>query len=421
MKKILAGLAACAMLALFGCGGGGGSTSSTVSGTASQGAALVAGTQVTLTDAKGVKKTATVGANGSYSIIVDGLTAPFILNAGTYYSFASTPGTTNINPLTNLCMQAALGTSTVSTSVPTNFTAAFTTVVSDLKSKIDALFPATVSTTQKDFLNGNIVIGSGVDHIFDSITITAPDASGNFSITVSGQQIITGASISGTVTITPNASAITSANNTLYPTVFSAAMLSGKTFVASNGNITTLNTDGTVTIIGPSVVATTGRTWAVTSSGQLILTNTGNGTETVTITAYNTITGIITVHISNSDGTTNTSTITPAIPFTTSMFSGKKFTISNGNTITFNADGTVTLVGSNVAATTGRTWSITASGKLILTNTGNGTQTVVLTAYNAANGVMTGYSYNSDGTTNTSTLTPASVFTASIFAGTLRL
>jgi hypothetical protein len=75
-------------LLVISCGGGGGggdssastttaATSTTVSGVASNGAAMT-GT-VYLKDSKGVEKNTIIGSGGSFSLSVDDLTAPFCL------------------------------------------------------------------------------------------------------------------------------------------------------------------------------------------------------------------------------------------------------------------------------------------------------------------------------------------------------
>lgn len=93
---------------IAGCGGGGGGGSaSTVSGVASAGAPLT-GT-VYLKDAKGVERSTQISANGEYAIDVSGLTAPYILKSGSYYSFASGAGATNVNPLSHASIVIALG------------------------------------------------------------------------------------------------------------------------------------------------------------------------------------------------------------------------------------------------------------------------------------------------------------------------
>jgi hypothetical protein len=81
----------------------------TVSGTAATGAP-VAGATVTLKDAAGKSQTATTGADGSFQVIVNGLTAPFLLSVGsagpTLYSYAGQSGTANLNPYTSVALQS---------------------------------------------------------------------------------------------------------------------------------------------------------------------------------------------------------------------------------------------------------------------------------------------------------------------------
>jgi hypothetical protein len=88
----------------------------TVNGTAANGAP-VAGATVTLKDAAGKSLTATTGADGSFHVIVNGLTPPFLLSVGgagtTLYSYAGQSGTANLNPYTSVALQsyyAAQGT-----------------------------------------------------------------------------------------------------------------------------------------------------------------------------------------------------------------------------------------------------------------------------------------------------------------------
>ncbi|MBY0579721.1 MAG: carboxypeptidase-like regulatory domain-containing protein [Burkholderiales bacterium] len=85
-KKLVLASAIAGMVTIYGCGGGGGGAatpatpagSATISGVAATGAPF-ANAAVTLTDAAGVVKTATTGADGSYTIDVTGLTAPFVI------------------------------------------------------------------------------------------------------------------------------------------------------------------------------------------------------------------------------------------------------------------------------------------------------------------------------------------------------
>jgi uncharacterized repeat protein (TIGR04052 family) len=116
-----AGLVAVTLVA---CGGGGGSDTVTVtpalSGTAAVGAAIVGGT-VSAKCVSGTPETGkTTGADGSYSIALNGATAPCILevssgtisgvaNSQKLHGFATASGTVNITPLTEMALAHALG------------------------------------------------------------------------------------------------------------------------------------------------------------------------------------------------------------------------------------------------------------------------------------------------------------------------
>lgn len=284
MKRIITGMLVVVSLGLTGCGGGSGSgpTSSTVSGTVSQGAALPAGTVVTLKDAKGVAKTTSItGDGGSYRIVVDGLTAPYVLHAGGYYSLAPSPGITNINPLTHLSMQLALGSPTISdtTVIPANLQTLLTAVVTDLKAKTNLLYPVLITDTQKDYLNGNITIDAGVDKILSLLTITPPDASGNFSVSVGGQQILSGTRSNGVAIISADAAAISSVKNAIFqPSVTGMNPAAGKpgTTVTITGTNFSGNTAGntvkfnrilaTVTAASPTSLTVTVPAGAITGA-----------------------------------------------------------------------------------------------------------------------------------------------------------
>ena len=277
MKKLCTVLMLFSMAMLFGCDIGptapGAVTVSggpSVSGTASEGNALPVGTTVTLTDANKTQVTALVGDNGTYSIPLTGLSAPYLLDAGPYYSFASGPGTTDINPLTTLCMEIALGTPTIANdkiTLPANFATAFTSAAHQLNTALSQQYSANVPATQQDFLNGTLTVGSGVDALFGSLSITPPDASGAFSAAIGTQRVFTGTRSGSTITVTP---------------MFTAATLNGKTFAVaypgSGKNLTkTFNADGTMT--------NSPGTWSINSSGQLVLLNVTPGqTSTLTLT-----------------------------------------------------------------------------------------------------------------------------------------
>jgi hypothetical protein len=379
----------------------------TVSGTASQGTALPSGTVVTLTDATGITATTTVGTNGTFTFQVTGLKAPYLLNAGSYYSLALASGTTDINPLTNLVMQAALGTSTItsSTVLPAGFQTTFTNTANQLKTALSGLYPSSVPLTQTDFLNGNISIGSGVDLVFASTIISPPNSSGNFSITVSGQPIITGNTSSGNVTLTPNNSAISSAGNTLYPDI----TVSGQV---------TLNGAG-LSGVSVTLTGTGSSTVQSNSSGSFTFTYVQNGSYTLSaLMAGYTMSASqqVTVSGTNVSGITFTATAasTPSSNvFTTAMISGKTFIIalSNGQTNIgiCNPNGTV----ENSSAT----WSINSSGQLVVqgyasSNNPNDVGTFTLNSISGSviyfTVVQTGASDPSEDISMTGTATPLS-------------
>jgi phosphatidylethanolamine-binding protein (PEBP) family uncharacterized protein len=185
--KILWGIILVLMsLLVAGCGGSGGDNSSasapkTVTGVASGGAAMT-GT-VYLKDSKGVEKNTVIGVGGSFTIVVDDLTAPFLLkavsadNATTLYSFSPSNAPVNINPFTSVAVAAAAGTADLDTLYKTTYVSQYDSIksgfseqVSALKNQLGALFTK-FNVIDTDFLNGNIEIGKGVDAVFDNITV----------------------------------------------------------------------------------------------------------------------------------------------------------------------------------------------------------------------------------------------------------
>jgi len=376
---------------MCGCGGGGSGTPapSVVSGTVSQGAPLPVGTKVNLKDAVGKTATTDVGANGFYSITVDGLTAPFIMNAGGFYSFAGGPGVTNINPFTHLSMQIALGIAVIdgTTMIPTGFQTQFAAAVANLKAKTDALYPTTIAATQKDFLSGNITIAAGCDKVFDSITITVPDASGNFTVTVSGMQVISGSRSNGVTTLAPNAANIATVTNIVFPVPgsakFTSAMVSGKSFtwtILGNGDTGTavVNANGTMTRT-KNGAAMASATWSINAQGVMTVVTASIGEVDVFVLTSSTPTSFTAVDgwangIDNTSGT-NTMTFTvaggtataPTGGITAVMFSGKNFTFVSNDGVsgdvpsngiaTFNANGTYSATVSGQTPMTG-TWTV---------------------------------------------------------------
>jgi len=188
-------ISAVALATLAACGGGGGSdtpattTQSTVSGTVATGAA-VSGT-VYIKDAAGAIRSASIAADGSYTIDVTGLQAPLLLKAvGTVNGKAVTllapvtadnlNGTVNITPLSDLIVANLAGkaaaelfdAANADLSNAVNATA-LRNALADLKAKLAPLL-AVNNLSNADFLNSPFTANShtGVDGLLDQLTVT---------------------------------------------------------------------------------------------------------------------------------------------------------------------------------------------------------------------------------------------------------
>ena len=205
-KTLVGIILALGLLLVAGCGGGGdgdsatgsvatttGAVASTVSGTASNGAAMT-GT-VYLKDASGAERSVAIGSGGSYSIAVDGLGTPFLLKAVssdgslTRFSFTASTGTVNINPFTHVAVAGVAGTADLDAFYKSNYinqhavmSAGFKDYVASLKTNLATLF-ANYGVTDTDFLNGGIQIGKGVDAIFDYVKLSANASANTITLT----------------------------------------------------------------------------------------------------------------------------------------------------------------------------------------------------------------------------------------------
>jgi hypothetical protein len=98
-------------------GGGGGVSSQVVSGVAATGAPLAGEVKIKDSSTPAREKTTVIGSDGFFALDVTDMKGPFILRATgradgaahTLYSFADSPGTANINPLTNAAVASAAG------------------------------------------------------------------------------------------------------------------------------------------------------------------------------------------------------------------------------------------------------------------------------------------------------------------------
>ena len=112
-------------LFLSACGGSGGSpdpsapsTANVLQGIAATGGPLSGTLSVSDCSFPNRSTSATINQDGTFSVSTAGMSPPFLIRATgttasgatlTLYSFASSPGTININPLTNLLVAAAAG------------------------------------------------------------------------------------------------------------------------------------------------------------------------------------------------------------------------------------------------------------------------------------------------------------------------
>ena len=186
---------------IAGCGGGSGGSgagvsSQTVSGVAATGAPLVG--QVTLRDSSSVRKDkVTVIANdGSFSIDVSDMQAPFLLKATgtvdgvsrTLFSFADKPGTANINPLSSVALANAAGVDDPATvfdkpdpATLEKINSAMPNSVVALQTKLQPLLSAFSASSVNPVTGSYTADHSGLDGVFDNVKITL--SNGTLTIT----------------------------------------------------------------------------------------------------------------------------------------------------------------------------------------------------------------------------------------------
>ncbi len=197
MKKIVMTMlfALSAFALMSGCSSDSTPASTTLSGTAATGAPID-GT-VTVKDAKGAEVDITTGTNGSFSLNVAGMTAPFLLKimpsdgTATLYSYATEIGqTVNLTPTTNLAMFIASGnvdldamyaawdgTAVTAAQVAT----AEGTVRANLITQMEA---AGLDVASYDlFTTAFTADGTGIDGVLDDLSIVVDAGTGSFTFT----------------------------------------------------------------------------------------------------------------------------------------------------------------------------------------------------------------------------------------------
>ncbi len=198
MKNIKTILVMLLIFAVTACGGGGSSPAAstaiaTLSGTAATGKAIPNTTVIIRGRGVNDSATATTDANGKYTKDVSGFTPPYVLkvaHAGTYlYSVATTTGTANIHPYTDMIVRNAFkGADPDTASVPTSAeinaseTSVRHNVLATSLANSGAGSTFNLLTTPFD-ANGN-----GFDNVLDNTRVTI---AGN-SVTVTATDPVTG-------------------------------------------------------------------------------------------------------------------------------------------------------------------------------------------------------------------------------------
>ena len=196
LNQITKGLGAIVLgLTLVACGSDGGSIN-TLKGTAATGAAIVGTVEVV--GAGGNVATATIEADGSFKVKVNGMDAPFMLRtiasngSASEYSYAEQANVTvNITPLTSMAMLVAAGN--VDPSIMyNNWASSFGNVTADSLENAQATVNANLQMQYAangldplvyDFFGTEFSAnGIGFDALLDSITVSL----GNGVITING-------------------------------------------------------------------------------------------------------------------------------------------------------------------------------------------------------------------------------------------
>jgi hypothetical protein len=364
---------------LTGCGGGGGAgtTGPTVSGVAATGSPI-SGT-VYLKDSSSPAKeiSTTIKSDGSYSLDVTGLTAPFLLKAVgtangqsyTLYSLAGVPGVANINPLSHLAVvQANHGADPAvlyANLTPAQVQAIRTTLATVIP-QIQALLQQILSqygVATTDFISDAYAANhTGLDLLFDMIAITANN--GNLVVTnkVSGAGIITttlnGNTLSGQVA---------AAN---IPTMPISTMGAVYVFPA-NADIAT----GSATVFTAIVIGTMHQnvTWSIVEAGGGTISSAGAYVAPATAGTYHVKATSVADPSKSATVAIKVEAFNDTSTFTTALVSGKAFPYSSTyagdtgpptlGTLTMDPNGTFTIQHSGL--TFSGTWSVNANGQLV--------------------------------------------------------
>ena len=186
---------------IAGCGGGGGSNTpnvTTVSGVAATGAPI-SGTAY-IKDSTGTEKSQVINIDGAFSFVVDGLKAPFLLKAEwtpaggtkqTLYSFATSTGTANINPIGHLAAISAAGATDISALYATPDASKLQMLATALPTAVSALRTGPLKPLFDQYANIDPIKDAfkadhtGFDKLLDTVTVTISQSG---AVTISNKE-----------------------------------------------------------------------------------------------------------------------------------------------------------------------------------------------------------------------------------------
>ena len=217
------------------CGGGGGDSPpptntspnvKTLSGTAAAGSPIAG--KVNVKGSMGKFASSPIGIDGSFSLDVTALTAPYILYAEgsvnnksiSLYSIALTPGMINITQVTDFIVRNALAGSAESAYASWGTTTvtetALTTAAADVATMIDPLLSA-LGVSGTDFLTEPFVADStGVDAALDALDISYSGSTATVTSTLTGSSFtddITASGVSGSLPLSDTVATTTILND----------------------------------------------------------------------------------------------------------------------------------------------------------------------------------------------------------------
>lgn len=191
-------------LLLSACGSGGSGSSSSgaavqttaVAGIAAAGMPLAGNVHLSDSSFKIYSSNSMINQDGSFSIDTTGMNAPFILMAvdaagnPLYYSFARAPGIANINPLTNLALAVAAGNTSLATLYASHTVSEMNAVsgaiggaVAHIMHSLQPLLALYQAESANPLSGLYQVNNQGLDGLFDDVSFTVSDGTGNVNIT----------------------------------------------------------------------------------------------------------------------------------------------------------------------------------------------------------------------------------------------